>query len=526
MNTKYIFSLLVMLLFSVYTIGQTRKGCIISIENGMANVDLTNAQVKAGDCLDVIVKGGYMTDPVTGRRVRKGDEVIGTLEVGTAYSEYSVARPYDASLLSRLKAGMIVRISAKVVTDSAPQEHVSPPEKPVSSRNEMMVNSFVSDGSTAGSTVIPEARDFSGSIEASEKASIVIAPAQVNDVVHNGHFGGYVADVLMEQMLMCDKVRLLDRSVLNAQIDEMNLAGDVLDPATTIQRGKGIGARYILQTTMQKPDVANVRTGIPLASVMGAVQGLTGVNIGAAYGSNMNIATLKASVSLSVRVVDLQTGEIVFMCSGNGKAQGKSQLSMEYGALGGGELNGGAEGFKQTVTGKAIQQAFVKIGRNLKDFFNGKTDRKVVGSVSGGASYGDKMYAKGYKLYMGTQRLNKHDIPSAFSEQSSLYFQYKQAKKKKTLSWLIGIGIPIILDGVLAVECSDSEDNGIPYFIAIGVGTIGCFTWGIMMNKSGRKKVRQIVDSYNSSSVQYSYYNVSAPQCFLSVTPTGIRFTF
>ena len=243
--------------------------------------------------------------------------------------------------------------------------------------------------------------------ETSERVNIVIAPAQVNDVVHNGHFGDYVADVLMEQMLMCDKVRLLDRSVSNAQIDEINLAGDILDPATTIQRGKGIGARYILQTTMQKPDVANVRTGIPLASVMGAVQGLTGVNIGAAYGSNMNFATLKASVNLSVRVVDLQTGEIVFMCSGSGKAQGKSQLSMEYGALGGGELNGGAEDFKQTVTGKAIQQAFMRIGRNLKDFFNGKVDRKVVGSVSGGISYGDRMYAKGYKLYLGTEKLDK-----------------------------------------------------------------------------------------------------------------------
>ena len=39
------------------------------------------------------------------------------------------------------------------------------------------------------------------------------------------------------------------------------------------------------------------------------------------------------------------------MCSGTGKSQGKSQLSLEYGALGGAELNGGAEGFKQPIVG-------------------------------------------------------------------------------------------------------------------------------------------------------------------------------
>jgi hypothetical protein len=125
-----------------------------------------------------------------------------------------------------------------------------------------MVNSFVSDGNTAGDIAVSGSQNLLENKETSERVNIVIAPAQVNDVVHNGHFGDYVADVLMEQMLMCDKVRLLDRSVSNAQIDEINLAGDILDPATTIQRGKGIGARYILQTTMQKPDVANVRTGI------------------------------------------------------------------------------------------------------------------------------------------------------------------------------------------------------------------------------------------------------------------------
>lgn len=139
------------------------------------------------------------------------------------------------------------------------------------------------------------------------------------------------------------------------------MAGSHIDPATAIERGKIAGARYAVQVTMQKPDVANVRTGIPLASIMGALQGGLNRNIGAQYMSNMEVARLKAAVSLSVRVIDLQTGEVMFMTSGSGKAEGDVQIGMEYGALGGARLNDGADGFKQTVTGKAIQKAFITV---------------------------------------------------------------------------------------------------------------------------------------------------------------------
>ena len=67
----------------------------------------------------------------------------------------------------------------------------------------------------------------------------------------------------------------------------------------------------------------NIRTGIPLASVMGAIGMATGKNVGAQYASNMQMGNLKAAVNISTRVVDLQTGEVLFMTSGTGKAQVK-----------------------------------------------------------------------------------------------------------------------------------------------------------------------------------------------------------
>lgn len=515
--------LLVLFLFScmvcVSAMGQETKGCIINIEAADVYLDLTGAQVEVGDHVTVVAEGGYMTHPETGRKIKKADVVMGELTVSGTFGEYSVAKVTDASLLSRLKVGMRVLASPSVGGGLAQSEESMQPGNPSMSPYESMQRALSGQHPAVG--------QVSGQPFANDsRVSVVVAPAQVNDVVNSGHFGGYVADILMEQLLMCDKVRLLDRGVLNAQIDEITLQGSIIDPSTAIQQGKVLGARYILQTTMQKPDVANVRTGIPLASIMGAVQGIAGTNIGAAYASNATVATLKASVSLSVRVVDLQTGEVVFMCSGTGKAKGKSQLSLEYGALGGGELNGGAEDFKQTVTGKAIQQAFMRVGKSLADFFNGRTDRKVVGSVSGGISYGDKMYSKGFKLYLNSTRLDKDDISNVLSERPELYFQYKKAIKNKKWSWWISIGGSLLFTGAGALMAENSSDNVESSWGVVALGVAGSVTWGILMNKSGQKKIKSVVEAYNASST-YSYARPDkTSQCSLSLMPLGLRLTF
>ena len=521
MNMKKYLLLLILISCAacIPSMGQERKGCIINIEGADVYLDLTNAQVKAGDRVTVYKEGGYMTHPGTGKRIKKVDTVLGELTVSEAYAEYSVAKAAVKGLLPKLKAGMQVRAPQDGGAASTQQAGSMQPGNPPASVYESMQQAI--SGQAAATAQQPVQQP-----PGDERVSVVVAPAQVNDVVDNGHFGGYVADILMEQLLMCDKVRLLDRSVLNAQVSEINLQGSIIDPSTAIRQGKVLGARYILQTTMQKPDVANVRTGVPLASIMGAVQGMSGTNIGAAYASNVNVATLKAQVSLSVRVVDLQTGEVVFMCSGNGKAKGKSQLSLEYGALGGGELNGGAEDFKQTVTGKAIQQAFIRIGRNLNDFFNGRTDRKVVGSVSGGISYGDKMYAKGSKLYLNSIKLDKDEIANAFNGHSDMYFTYKKGAKLKKASWWVGIGGSLLFAGIGAILTDNSKDEASTSYAIIGVGVAGSVGCAIWMNKAGQKKINQAVDAYNTSNT-YSYaVPGKTRQMSLSLTPTGLRFTF
>ena len=279
---------IILLLLSVYVIlpilAQSKKGYIIKVDGETVYTDLGNSLVKPGDWVNIYGKESYIIHPVTHKKIYTEPEIIGKLEIGNVFNDYSVAATNDRGLLQLLKEGMEVSVinTGKAITSS---------DKPVNNSLFMPMQN----------------------VNSSDKIPIVIAPAQVNDVVGGGHFGGYVADVLMEQMLLCDKVRLLDRSILNAQMDEVDLAGSYIDPATAVQRAKIQGARYILQVTMQKPDVVNVRTGVPLASIMGAIQGATGTNIGAQYMSNANIATLKAEVNITTRVVDLETGEVIII---------------------------------------------------------------------------------------------------------------------------------------------------------------------------------------------------------------------
>ena len=286
----------------VKSYSQTSNGYIIEVQGKTVYVDLSAPNVKVGDELGAYSHGGYMTDPNTGRRVRKADELKAKMKIMSVHQDYSVAYLIDEFSQSILTKGMAVKMLKKVQESKTHSNDIvsNHENNGKQTTSDYMRNMFVNSSNNSNNNTWKDSNATNYSPINSYKPTVVVAPAQVNDVVNSGHFGGYVADVLMEQLLMCNEVRLLDRSVLNAQIDEMELTGSVIDPQTAIERGKVAGARYIIQVTMQKPDVVNIRTGIPLASVMGAIGAATNKNIGAQYASNMQVGTLKASVTIKL----------------------------------------------------------------------------------------------------------------------------------------------------------------------------------------------------------------------------------
>ena len=88
---------------------QNSQGYIINIENGKVYVDLSFPKVKVGDAIGVYVRSGYETDPVTGRRVRKPDELKAELKISSVHQGYSLACPIGGVSITTLKAGMMVK---------------------------------------------------------------------------------------------------------------------------------------------------------------------------------------------------------------------------------------------------------------------------------------------------------------------------------------------------------------------------------------------------------------------------------
>jgi hypothetical protein len=305
-------------------------------DGGKVYLNLHSPDVKVSDILYVLSEGGYMTDPNTGQRIKIEPEIVGQIKITGVTATYSVARalgngPLEPKMLVSKDPGLRTNLDGEV--------------------------------------------------------TVMIAPAEItypdNYRVEDGDFSDVVAAMLMEQLMQSDKIQLLDRSVLDVQRQEISMgqSGEV-DFYTAVEYGKITGARYAVKITMQKPDVMTVENSIAAGAIVNATAGI----VAGAGGADVrpitqftptNIATskVKVSVNISTRVVDLQTGKVLFICRGAGIASGKPQITLDlpealYGVARI-SLNQGAE-FKQTVTGNALERAFKTVGAKLNGFFDGK----------------------------------------------------------------------------------------------------------------------------------------------------------
>ena len=130
----------------IYVVGgysQTLVGSITSISGDNVHIKLSSG-IKSGEILEVYQLSGYMTDPVTKRRVRK-EVLLGTLEVKKVFSEYAIASSYESEIFSKLKVGMNVKKGSSSVIETRDfadrnYEHKSTSPK---TKNDFMLDAFV-----------------------------------------------------------------------------------------------------------------------------------------------------------------------------------------------------------------------------------------------------------------------------------------------------------------------------------------------------------------------------------------------
>lgn len=483
---KNLFLFFALISFSSLYAQTTSKGYIIDIDGSSVVLDYNTTDVKVGDRLQVITEPKIMIHPVTKEKIEKKGALLATLEITDVQSKYSIAgKIIPSNALAQLKVGnRVIKIDSNRSID------------------------VPKDG----------------------KCAVAIAAATINDVVGPGYFGTYVSDMLMAELLNCPKIRLIDRSMLNAQMDESDLKeAGYIRADQAIMKGQISGVQYIIQVTMQKPDVANVSTGIPIQSIFNAVGAVaqiagasssvtTGLNVGSNVTSNVRTSKLKSSVNITARVVDVQTGEILFMCSGTGTAEGEGQVELEGGALGGMQLNGGVEGFRQTVTGKAVSLAYRKIGNSLKSYFEGTTSEKVINNNL----LSDELTMRNGRLYQGVNKLSSSDMKSIYETTPDLYFDYKKGRTGQT--WgkvMMGVGGLSTLFFGAGISSMGGFDNDVLFPLSFLVAS-GAITYGgYCLYKSGTKNIRNGIGVHNKSLHQ----SISIPEYKIGISPIGLTLS-
>jgi hypothetical protein len=142
------------------------------------------------------------------------------------------------------------------------------------------------------------------------------------------------------------------------------------------------GVDYLVMGSAYPPDVVEKATGIPLKGVASLAGG--GIAGAAAKGiiPDLKLKELEAVVKFTMKLIDVRTGEVLFICSEMAKAEGKTQVSLESSVLGGAVLNGGATDFRNTLTGQASQEALQGSAKYLAEYFEGKiTEKNFQGKV-------------------------------------------------------------------------------------------------------------------------------------------------
>ncbi len=293
------------------------QGFIISLNGEKVTLDLTKDQVSKGDLIKVVEAGEVIIHPVTGEKIQKNDVLVSNISITEVADSYSVGEAYPPESFEKLKVGMRVYLISESEADQS------------------MIRKYI---------VVPP-------------MNIVGGP--------KGQLGSYMSDLLTEELFKLERFRILDRETFDLQQFELGLKKDGRETKTT-------GVDYLIVGSAFPPDVVVKSTGVPLKGIVNAATGGQAAIVTNNLMSDLKVQELVALVKYTLKVIDVSTGEVIFICSEMAKAEGKSQVSLESGVLGGITLNGGATDFKNTVTGKASEIALTNASQYVADFFAGK----------------------------------------------------------------------------------------------------------------------------------------------------------
>lgn len=149
--------------------------------------------------------------------------------------------------------------------------------------------------------------------------------------------GTAAADMLANYLVKSQQFRVFERQKISAALDEQKLGqSGIIDPATAARVGKGIQVEYVVYGAISNFGMRVESTNIILA----------------------HSKTLIAECTVDVRVINVETTEIVYSMDGRGRADRAAT-----GMLG----MGGSGSYDQTLAADSLRAAIAKMMDDLID---------------------------------------------------------------------------------------------------------------------------------------------------------------
>jgi curli biogenesis system outer membrane secretion channel CsgG len=241
--------------------------------------------------------------------------------------------------------------------------------------------------------------------KASEKVRVAVLDfdfSAVSDPIYLSYFNGGargVSDILVNQLVKSGNYTVVERSKLDAILEEQNL-GDSgrVDASTAAEIGRLLGVEAVVIGSVTQMDLQRQEKG---------------GNLGGFFGAGADVTDVDAYVKLSVRMINTTTGEILTVAEGDGNASQSDTNVSVFGISGGSSTDN--EGKLITLAAEqAIEQVVTSMSSSSGDLAAASADSKpsvdaVVADVTGNLVILNKGLADGYRegMKVSIERVSK-----------------------------------------------------------------------------------------------------------------------
>ena len=169
--------------------------------------------------------------------------------------------------------------------------------------------------------------------------------------------------LLLEQKLVQDaKYRVIDRNAMDKILKEQNFSNsDRVDPNSAAKIGRILGVSAIITGSITQfgRDDKHIGAG-------GGGYGLGKYGLG-----GLGKSDSKAVVNVTAKLIDINTAEILAVCTGNGQSK-RSGFKMGGGGGGwsgggGGAVDMGSSNFAESILGEAVNAAVADLGQQIDE---------------------------------------------------------------------------------------------------------------------------------------------------------------